>query len=98
MGVFRTVPVAALFTAEILLGLRPAAGSLIGVTVADASSGNYTLTSLSMSRGGAGNFTYVPSQLTGVDLTDVDAFQLPILVPNNASLPASGTRATLLED
>jgi hypothetical protein len=77
----------------------PAAAAVIGATVADASSGDYTLTSVSVTRGGAGTFTYVPTQLTGVDLTDVAAFATPLLVPgNNASLPAPGTRATLLED
>jgi len=77
----------------------PAAAAVIGATVADGSSGDYTLTSVSVTRGGAGTFTYVPSQLTGVDLTDVAAFATPLLVPgNNASLPAPGTRATLLED
>ncbi len=74
-------------------------GAVIGATVADASSGDYTLTSVSVTRGGAGTFTYTPAQLTGVDLTDVAAFATPLLVPgNNASLPAPGTRATLLED
>jgi hypothetical protein len=75
-----------------------ASASVIGVTIADASSGNYTLTSVSVTRGAAGTFTYVPGQLTGVDLTDVDAFQTPLLVQRNASLPAPGTRATLIED
>ena len=75
-----------------------ASATTIGVTVADASTGNYTLTSVSVTRGAAGTFTYVPSQLIGVDLTDVDAFQTPLLVPNGSSLPAPGTRATLLED
>src|SRR5688500_14863911 len=77
----------------------PAAAAVIGATVADASSGDYTLTSVSVTRGGAGTFTYVPSQLTGVDLTDVAAVSLPFLAPGtNASIPAPGTRATLLED
>ena len=77
----------------------PAAAAVIGATVADASSGDYTLTSVSVTRSGAGTFTYVPSQLTGVDLTDIAAVSLPILVPGtNASIPAPGTRATLLED
>ena len=88
-------------TAFFLLMVGPALdaeGSVFGATVADASNGNYALTSVSVTRGAAGAFTHVPSQLTGVDLTDVDAFQLPILVPSGASLPASGTRAALLED
>jgi hypothetical protein len=77
----------------------PAMAAVIGATVADASSGDYTLTSVSVTRGGAGTFTYVPSQLTGVDLTDVAAVSLPFLAPGtNASIPAPGTRATLLED
>lgn len=76
----------------------PASAAVVGVTVADASSGNYTLTSLSMTRGSAGNFTYLPSQLTGVDLTDVASVQLPLAVQRNTGLPAVGTRATLLED
>src|SRR5829696_7548407 len=75
-----------------------ASAAVIGATVADASSGNYTLTSVSVTRGSAGTFTYVPSQLTGVDLTDVDAFQTPLLVQRGASLPAPGTRANLIED
>jgi hypothetical protein len=81
-----------------MAGGDAAHATVIGATVADASSGNYTLTSVSVTRGGAGTFTYVPSQLIGVDLTDVDAFSVPILVQNGASLPASNTRATLLED
>ena len=84
-----------------LAGLAPcASGSTVGVTVADASSGDYTLTSVTVSRAGAGGgtFTYLPSELIGVDLTDVDAFQIPLLVQNGSSLPAAGTRATLLED
>lgn len=75
-----------------------ASGAVMGVTVADASSGNYTLTSVSVNRSGAGVFTYLPGQLTGVDLTDVDAFDIPLVVQGGASLPAAGTRATLIED
>lgn len=75
-----------------------ASAAVIGATVADASSGDYTLTSVSVTRGGAGTFTYVPSQLTGVDVTDVDAFSVPMFTQSGASLPAPGTRATLLED
>ncbi|HEV2294685.1 MAG TPA: PEP-CTERM sorting domain-containing protein [Tepidisphaeraceae bacterium] len=72
--------------------------AVIGATVADASSGNYTLTSVSVNRSGT-THTYVPSTLTGVNLTDVAAFATPLLVPgNNAALPASGTRANLLGD
>lgn len=91
-----------LFCAAIGCAVAAAASSasaaVIGATVADASSGDYTLTSVSVDRG-ANIYTYVPSQLTGVDLTDVASFATPLLVPgNNASLPAPGTRATLLED
>jgi hypothetical protein len=77
-----------------------AGASVIGATVADASSGNYTLTSVSVNRSGAGIFTYVPSQLTGVDLTDVGATGTPLLIPSGASLPPDhvGARAALLED
>lgn len=75
-----------------------ASATILGATVADASSGNYTLTSVSVTRGAAGTFTYVPSQLTGVDLTDVGATGSVLLVENSASLPAPGTRAALLED
>ena len=97
----RFVPEAAASAAlllSMLAGGATARATVIGVTVADASSGDYTLTSVSVTRGGAGTFTYVPSQLIGVDLTDVDAFSVPILVPSGASLPAAGTRATLIED
>jgi hypothetical protein len=76
----------------------PARATLLGVTVADASSGNYTLTSLSLTRGSGGTLTYLPGQLIGVDLTDVAAVQLPLAVQSGASLPATGTRAALLED
>lgn len=89
---------AAVACAAVAMDAPTAGAAVIGVTVADASSGDYTLTSVSVDRG-AQTFTYVPSQLTGVDLTDVAAFRTPLLVPgNNASLPAPGTRATLLED
>jgi hypothetical protein len=86
-------------TIAVVAGVAPrASAAVIGATVADASSGDYTLTSVSVNRGGTLH-TYVPTQLTGVDLTDVAAFATPLLVPgNNASLPAPGTRATLLED
>ena len=92
-----SVPIAA----AAMLAAMPASSAsaaVIGATVADASSGNYTLTSVSVTRGSAGTFTYVPSQLTGVDLTDVGATGSVLLVPNNASVPAPGTRSTLLED
>jgi hypothetical protein len=72
--------------------------AVIGVTVADASTGDYTLTSVSVSRSGAGTFTYLPHQLIGVSVTHVDAFQVPLLVPRGMPLPAPGTRAALLED
>jgi hypothetical protein len=92
------VPALAAAALVVAAGGDPARATVIGATVADASSGDYTLTSVSVTRGGAGTFTYVPSQLIGVDLTDVDAFSVPILVQNGASLPATGTRATLIED
>jgi hypothetical protein len=76
----------------------PALGTILGATVADVSSSNYTLTSLTVTRGSAGTFTYLPSQLTGVDLTDVASVQLPLAVQSGASVPAIGSRATLLED
>jgi hypothetical protein len=96
----KCVPIAAAVAAAVagLTAGSSASAAVLGVTVADASSGNYTLTSVSVARGSAGTFTYVPSQLTGVDLTDVDAFQTPLLVQRDASLPATGTRATLIED
>lgn len=79
-------------------GASSASAAVIGATVGDASSGNYTLTSVSVTRGAAGAFTYLPSQLIGMDLTDVDAFSEVLLVPRGESLPAPGTRATLIED
>lgn len=84
--------------AALVAGGATASAAIIGATVADASSGNYTLTSVSVTRGAAGTFTYVPHNLIGVRLTDVDAFQLPLLVPNGEPLPAPGERAALLED
>lgn len=75
-----------------------AGAATIGATVVNASTGNYSLTSVSVTRGSAGTFTYVPSQLTGVTLTDVDAFDIPLLVSRGASLPAAGTRHELIED
>lgn len=75
----------------------PASAAVIGATVADASSGDYTLTSVSVNRG-SGTFTYVPSQLTGVDVTDIAATGSSIAVQGGASVPAAGTRATMLED
>ena len=72
--------------------------TVIGATVVDASSGDYTLTSVSVTRGSAGTFTYVPSQLIGVHLMNVDAFQIPLLVPRGQPLPVPGMRAALLED
>ena len=86
-------------TIVVVAAIAPrAAAAVIGATVADASSGDYTLTSVSVNRAGTIH-TYVPTQLTGVDLTDVASFATPLLVPgNNASLPAPGTRASLLED
>ena len=82
------------------LGVAGAArGAVIGATIADASSGNYTLTSVSVTRASAGTFTYVPANLTNVQLTDVASFATPLLVPGlNAAVPAPGTRASLLED
>jgi hypothetical protein len=80
-----------------LIAAAAARGSLVGVTIVDASSGDYTLTSITVDRG-ANTFTYVPADLIGVDLTDVDAFQIPLLTQGNASLPAAGTRAALIED
>lgn len=82
----------------VALAAPAASAAVIGATVADASSGNYTLTSVSVTRGGAGTFTYVPSQLTGVDLTDVGATGGVLLIENGASLPAPSTRAALIED
>jgi hypothetical protein len=75
-----------------------ASAAVVGVTIADASSGNYTLTSVTISRGGAGTFTYLPGQLTGVDVTDIAATGNSIAVQSAASVPAAGTRATMLED
>lgn len=82
----------------VLMGAGTASAKVIGVTVSDVSSGDYSLTSLSISRGSAGTFTYLPHQLIGVTVTDVDAFDQPIMVPRGEALPAPGTRAALLED
>jgi hypothetical protein len=85
-----------ILSALALLGAgSPCGASVLSATAAGA--GDYNLTSVTVSRDG-NNFTYTPAQLTGGDLTDIDAYQLPILVQSGASLPASGTRATLLED
>lgn len=76
-----------------------AGARVIGVTVADASSGDYNLTSVSVDRSGGGIFTYTPDRLTNVTLTDVASVSLPLLAPGlNASVPLPGTRASLLED
>ncbi len=80
------------------MGATGVSASVTGATVADADNGDYTLTSVTVSRGSAGSFTYLPSQLTGVDLTDVAAYSVPFISQYNASLPAPGTRATLIED
>ncbi len=82
------------------LGLLAIEGraAVTGATVADATTANYNLTSVTVDRGSAGSITYLPSQLTGVDLTDVAAYSVPLMTQNNASIPAPGTRATLLED
>jgi hypothetical protein len=85
-------------SAVVLAIATSAPAAVVGVTIADASSGNYTLTSLTISRSGAGTFTYLPGQLTGVDVTDVAATGNSIAVQSGASVPAAGTRATLLED
>lgn len=69
-----------------------------GITIADASSGNYTLTSVTVTRGSAGTITYVPTQLTGIDLTDVGATGTPLAAQSGTGLPAAGARAALLED
>lgn len=91
------VVMAVLGAAGVMVGA--ARGAVIGATIADASSGDYTLTSVSVTRGSAGTFTYVPSQLTNVELTDVASFATPLLVPGlNAAVPVPGTRASLLED
>lgn len=90
--------ISAMSLGAVALAGSSASAAVIGATVADASSGNYTLTSVSVTRTGAGTFTYLPSQLIGVDVTHVDLFQTPLAVPRGASLPAPGTRATLLED
>jgi hypothetical protein len=81
-----------------MLGGGSASAAVVGATIADASSGNYTLTSVTISRGGAGTFTYLPGQLTGVDVTDIAATGNSIAVQSGASVPAAGTRATMLED
>ncbi len=91
--------------AACVLGAALAMGSasvvsarVIGMTVADVSSGDYTLTSVSVDRGPAGIFTYLPHQLTGVTLTDVDASWTPLLVSRGAPVPPVGSRASVLED
>ena len=75
-----------------------ASAATIGATVVDASSGNYTLTSVSVTRGSAGTFTYVPGDLTNVTLTDVAAVGTPILVQRGSALPEPSDRKSLLED
>lgn len=79
--------------------LAPAAsGATIGATVVDASSGDYSLTSVSITRGSAGTFTYEPANLIGVNVTDVDAFSIPIQASRGNPLPSPGSRVGLLED
>ena len=75
-----------------------AGAAVLGLTVADASTGNYALTSLSVTRGSAGTITYTPGRLIGVDLTDGASVQVPLAVTAGTSVPAVGTRAALLED
>jgi hypothetical protein len=87
-----------MLTLGVFLATPQALGSIVGVTVADASSGDYTLTSVSVTRGGAGTFTYVPADLTAVQLTDIDSFSIPIMAPGGSTLPPPGARAALIED
>lgn len=86
------------FAGSMIALAHTASGATIGATIVDASSGDYSLTSVSVTRGGAGTLTYEPFQLTGVALTDVDAFDIPLLVPRGGALPAAGSRAALLQD
>ncbi|HEX7009501.1 MAG TPA: PEP-CTERM sorting domain-containing protein [Phycisphaeraceae bacterium] len=79
-------------------GVNTAGASVLGITVNDASNGDYTLTSVTVDRGAAGTFNYTPSQLIGVDLANVAATGSVLLVPSMESVPAAGTRASLLED
>lgn len=82
----------------LVLGVSEGWAGVIGATVAHASIADYNLTSVTVTRGSEGAITYLPSQLIGVDLTDVAAYNVPLMAQNNASIPAPGLRATLLED
>lgn len=82
----------------LLIGGGSAAAAVLGVTINDADAGDYTLTSLTVGRGSAGDFTYLPSQLIGVDVTDIAATGNSLVTRAGASVPPPGQRAALLED
>lgn len=85
-------------TGVLTLVVGAAQASVNGITIADASSGNYTLTSVTVTRGASGIHTYLPNQLTNIDLTDVGATGSVLATQSGAGLPAVGNRAELLED
>lgn len=83
--------------ASALLAASQSPASILGITVADASSGDYNLTSVSVDRDEAGLVTYTPAQFIGVDLTSWQSIADPILTGRNHGLPAVGDRAALLD-
>lgn len=97
MGIKQMIMMAGM-GAGLVLTAGQSMAEVTGATVANAAQGNYNLTSVTVTRGSAGSITYLPSQITGVDLTDVAAYNVPIMSQANSSIPAPGTRATLLED
>ncbi len=80
--------------------VAPAAthANILGITINNADTNDYTLTSVTLTRGAAGAFTYTPAQLIGVDVTDIAATGNSLAVQVGAPVPAPGARATLLED
>jgi len=80
-----------------VLSTEPLFASLLGITVADASSGDYELTSASVIRGDVGLVTYTPDQFIGVELVGWQSIGDPILTGRNHGLAAVGDRAALLD-
>jgi hypothetical protein len=77
-------------------GAASASAAIVGITVSDASTGNYTLTSVTLNRGAA-TPTYTPGQFIGVDVTGWQSIADPILTGRGQGLPATGSRAALLD-
>lgn len=80
-----------------VLATEPLLASILGITVADASSGDYELTSVTIIRGDAGLVTHTPDEFVGVDLVGWQSIGDPILTGRNHGIPAVGNRAALLD-